>query len=185
MIQLIQFKHPLTARCLLTRVSQGGQRAKNSLIRRHNPALKPPARYRPAILRAGQVRAHFLHAYPSPKESTGQPGPRPTKSEAYMPRLPMLQARRDTLQHRLSAQRREALSVLPWRKKKITKSRAGPNDLILSFPVSGIFPNAQASSPLSLLKLHAHTFPACWSGRAHRFSGPFQRFLFLHTTHPN
>ncbi|CAL6000733.1 Hypothetical_protein [Hexamita inflata] len=102
-----------------------------------------------------------------------------------MPRLPACyRPERDTL-HRLSAQRREALSVLPWRKKKITKSRAGPNDLILSFPVSGIFPNAQASSSLSLLKLHAHTFPACWSGRAHRFSGPFQRFLFLHTTHPN
>ena len=69
--------------------------------------------------------------------------------------------------------------------EKISKTTAGPNEVILSFSISGVFPNSQASSSLSLQKLHARTFAACWSGRANRFSGPFQRFLFPHTTHPN
>ncbi|CAL6000741.1 Hypothetical_protein [Hexamita inflata] len=82
-----------------------------------------------------------------------------------MPRLPACyRPERDTL-HRLSAQRRESSFRTTVEEEKITKSRAGPTTSSLAFrfrhfPKRGL----QLAFPA---ETHAHTFPACWSGRAH------------------
>ncbi|CAL6000754.1 Hypothetical_protein [Hexamita inflata] len=165
---------PLTARCLLTLTGAATLRTYG-----YNPALKPPARYRQLSSELGKFQALQTYTPAHHRRSRRDSLDRDPQRQAYMPRLPALQPERDTL-HRLSAQRREALSV-PWRKKNQNPRRPGTTSS-LAFPFQA-FSQTLEPQLAFLLKLHTH-FSGLLEWR-NSFSGPFQRFLFLHTTHPN